>query len=258
MKKLLLLLVISCLMIFTACQGGELNEESKNESQILVMSEVAENYTAELGERFDLPEVTASKGNKTVEVVVTVKTTSGEDVELQGRGTRFNASDINGYVITFVAVDGEDKVEKTATVSVSDTQGPKISFAGVIDGMNVKLGETVVVPTPEWSDVSGDVLNATYTVTYGGEPITLVESSNGNTFVADNYGDYVITYTAEDVLGNRAEYTVIIACSRSIVIEDFEAMDTVWADPSFAAIVEENAVEGNALLLLAFQYQRYL
>ncbi|MBE5742086.1 MAG: DUF5011 domain-containing protein, partial [Clostridiales bacterium] len=250
MKKLLLFLMMSCLMIMTvACEnfdGGVPNRESVD-SQVLVISTIEENYTAELGERFDIPEVTANRGNKIVEVVVTVKTTAGEDVELQGRGTRFIADDIGGYVMTFVAEDGEDRIERNATVSVLDSQGPKISFAEAVDGMNVKLGETVAVPKPIWSDASGEVLDATYTVTFGGETVTVVEGEENDTFVADKYGDYVITYTAKDVLGNEGVYTVVIACSRSIVIEDFEAMDTVWADPSFATIVEENAVEGNAL-----------
>ena len=132
MKKLLLFLMMSCLMIMTvACEnfdGGVPNRESVD-SQVLVISTIEENYTAELGERFDIPEVTANRGNKIVEVVVTVKTTAGEDVELQGRGTRFIADDIGGYVMTFVAEDGEDRIERNATVSVLDSQGPKISFA---------------------------------------------------------------------------------------------------------------------------------
>ena len=238
MKKILAILAMCCLLLTAACVVVPVEEPS------LKLSEVAETYTAELGERFDIPEVTATVGEMTVEVTVTVKTVSGEDVELQGRGTRFIAEKAEGYVITYSATYGEESVQKTVTVTVSDKQGPKVDFEETVDNMTVKIGQTVSVPAPVWTDASGEVLNASYAVTFNGNPVDVTAE---NTFVAESYGDYVITYTAEDILGNKTERVLTVSCARTILLEDFEAMDTVWADPSCGSIVSENAVEGNAL-----------
>lgn len=128
------------------------------------MSELPETATAELGERFDIPEVTAKKGGKEIAVAVSVKDSKGEEVELQGRGTRFSATDMNGYVVTFSAGEGEEKIVKTLNVQVSDTKGPEISLPASANNMTVKKGATVSVPAATWTDKSEEVTDGGYKV----------------------------------------------------------------------------------------------
>lgn len=145
MRKFLtaLLLAVSAL-VFASCTGGEIStsQQQSESSMTIEMSELPETATAELGERFDIPEVTAKKGGKEIAVAVSVKDSKGEEVELQGRGTRFSATDMNGYVVTFSAGEGEEKIVKTLNVQVSDTKGPEISLPASANNMTVKKGAT--------------------------------------------------------------------------------------------------------------------
>ena len=106
MRKFLTAILLSVsALLFASCMSGEISssEQHSASSVTIELSELPETATAELGERFDIPEVTATKGGKELSVEVSVKDSKGEDVELQGRGTRFSATDMNGYVITFSA-----------------------------------------------------------------------------------------------------------------------------------------------------------
>ena len=113
MRKFLtiLLLAFSTLACASCMNGKTSSSEQQSESSITVeMSELPETATAELGERFDIPEVTATKGGKEIAVEVSVKDSNGAEVELEGRGTRFSVTDMNGYVITFSAGEGEEQM----------------------------------------------------------------------------------------------------------------------------------------------------
>lgn len=244
MKKFLAgLLIAFSALVCTACGGGERTVGG----QKIEMSQLPEQVTAELGERFDIPEVTAQKGGKDVAVEVVVTDSNGEEVELQGRGTRFTADDVAGYVMTFSAGEGEEKIEKRVAVLVADTKGPVISLPAAANNMTVNKGATVSVPVPTWEDKSGNTIDEGYKVMFGDTEVPVVKGENADTFTAAEYGEYTVTYAAKDGLGNRTESSVVIECARSVVLADFNDTSKVWAAEAYSAITPEHAVEGNAL-----------
>ena len=252
MRKFLTALLLSVsALLFASCMSGEISssEQHSASSVTVELSELPETATAELGERFDIPEVTATKGGKELSVEVSVKDSKGEDVELQGRGTRFSATDMNGYVITFSAGEGEEKVVKTMNVQVSDTKGPELSLPAAADNMTVKKGATVSIPVASWTDKSEEVTDSGYKVMFGDAEIPVVKGEGGtpDTFLAEEYGEYIVTYTAKDKFDNRTETPIVIECVRSVVLANFDDLSKVWASEDYSEIVSEHAVEGNAL-----------
>lgn len=250
MRKFLtaLLLAVSA-SVFAACKSGEIGTSGKQPegSVTIEMSELPETATAELGERFDIPEVTARKGGKEIAVVVGVKDSDGKEVELEGRGTRFSATDMNGYVVTFSAGEGEEKIVKSLNVQVSDTKGPEISLPASADHMTVKKGASVSVPVATWTDKSEEVKDCGYKVMYGRSEISVTKGEEDDTFLAEEYGEYTVIYSATDKFDNRTETTIVIECVRSVVLADFNDFSKVWASENCSEIVPEHAVEGNAL-----------
>ena len=220
-----------------------------NKKDVLEMSSIPVATTAELGEMYYIPEVTAQKGRKEIPVEIEVKDSKGEDVELLGRGTRFAAYDLEGYTIRFVAEEGEEKIDKTLDVQVSDTKGPKIILPAGAENMMVKKGDTVAIPNVTWKDKSGEVLGAEYKVEFADAEVAIAkgEGDADDTFVAKEYGEYIVTYTARDCFENQTEKEVIIDCTRQIELANFDDDKKVWAQGM--EITSENAVEGNALKL---------
>ncbi len=253
MKKFLTAVILGILtVVFASCaQEIQKNDSSSAAPEGIVMSEVAEEVTAELGERFNIPAVTATRGGKEVTVTVAVHDSRGEEVELQGRGTRFSVTDIEGYTMTYSAGEGEEKVEKTVTVLVADTCGPEIVLPASAENMTVTKGGTVSVPIASWEDYSGEVENLGCRVLFGGREIAVTKGENGNpdTFVAEEYGEYVITYTARDKFGNESVESVVVECARTLTLADFNDGSKVWAAEAYASFTTEHAVEGNALRL---------
>ena len=252
MRKFLTALLLSVsALVFASCTGGEIStsQQQSESSMTIEMSELPETATAELGERFDIPEVTAKKGGKEIAVAVSVKDSKGEEVELQGRGTRFSATDMNGYVVTFSAGEGEEKVVKTLNVQVSDTKGPEISLPASANNMTVKKGATVSVPAATWTDKSEEVTDGGYKVMFGDAEVSVTKGEGGaaDTFLAEEYGEYTVIYAATDKFGNRTETPVVIECVRSVVLANFDDLSKVWASEDYSEIVSEHAVEGKAL-----------
>ena len=250
MRKFLtiLLLAFSTLACASCMNGKTSSSEQQSESSITVeMSELPETATAELGERFDIPEVTATKGGKEIAVEVSVKDSNGAEVELEGRGTRFSVTDMNGYVITFSAGEGEEQIVKTMNVQVLDTKGPEIVLPASADNMTVKKGGTVSVPVATWTDKSGEATDGGYKVMFGNSEISVEKGETADTFVAEEYGEYTVVYSATDKFGNRTETSIVIECARSVLLANFDDFSKVWANEGYSEIVSEHAVEGNAL-----------
>ena len=250
MRKFLtiLLLAFSTLACASCMNGKTSSSEQQSESSITVeMSELPETATAELGERFDIPEVTATKGGKEIAVEVSVKDSNGAEVELEGRGTRFSVTDMNGYVITFSAGEGEEQIVKTMNVQVLDTKGPEILLPASADNMTVKKGGTVSVPVATWTDKSGEATDGGYKVMFGNSEISVEKGETADTFVAEEYGEYTVVYSATDKFGNRTETSIVIECARSVLLANFDDFSKVWANEGYSEIVSEHAVEGNAL-----------
>lgn len=254
MKKFLTAAMLAVLTgVFAACASNEIqtSDSSSAAPEGIVMSEVGEELTAELGERFNIPSVTATEDGKEITVSVVVHNSRGEEVELQGRGTRFSVTDIEGYTMTYSAGEGENKVEKTVTVHVDDTRGPEIVLPASAENMTVIKGGTVSVPVAEWEDYSGEVEDLGYRVLFDGSEVAVTkgEGDNPDTFAAEEYGEYVITYTAQDKFGNESAESIIVECARTVTLADFNDGSNVWAAEAYSSFTDEHAVEGNALRL---------
>lgn len=65
--------------------------------------------------------------------------------------------------------------------------------------------------------------------------------------MAEEYGEYIVTYTAKDKFDNRTETPIVIECVRSVALANFDDLSKVWASEDYSEIVSEHAVEGNAL-----------
>ncbi len=254
MKKFLTAAMLAVLTgVFAACASNEIqtSDSSSDTPEGIVMSEVGEELTAELGDRFNIPSVTATEDGKEITVSVVVHNSRGEEVELQGRGTRFSVTDIEGYTMTYSAGEGENKVEKTVTVHVDDTRGPEIVLPASAENMTVIKGGTVSVPVAEWEDYSGEVEDLGYQVLFDGREVAVTkgEGDNPDTFAAEEYGEYVIIYTAQDKFGNESAESIIVECARTVTLADFNDGSNVWAAEAYSSFTDEHAVEGNALRL---------
>lgn len=245
-----LLLTFSAFAL-AACSGEtiESSDGYSNISEAIELSDLPETITAELGERFDIPEVTAVRNGKEITVTIVVEDSEGNEVELQGRGTRFSANDMRDYVIIFSAEEDEERIEKTVSVQVLDTKGPEISLPASARGITVKKDSNVSVPVADWTDKSGTVIDGGYKVLFDGAEIPVIkgEGDESDTFYANEYGEYIITYTAKDNFDNETKVSIVVECARSVVLANFDDASKVWAAEDFSEITSEHAVEGNAL-----------
>lgn len=111
------------------------------------------------------------------------------------------------------------------TVHVADTRGPEIILPASAENMTVIKGGTVSVPVVEWEDYSGEVEDLGYQVLFDGSEVAVTkgEGDNPDTFAAEEYGEYVITYTAQDKFGNESAESIIVECARTMTLADFNA-----------------------------------
>ena len=215
----------------------------ESETQEIVFVNLPTNpLTAELGEKCDIPEVIAKRGNKEIEVNVTVKDSKNQDTEIIGRGTRFIAEDVNGYTIIYTAMDNNGSKKAEIKVNVSDTVGPEVKFDQDVSNICVSIGSVVTIPTATWQDNSGVVKDSSCKVTFNGKEV-LVEQ---NKFTASEYGVYNVEYMASDAKGNITKKIVLIDCARMVLLNNFNDLSSVWANEEISELTSEHAIEGNA------------
>lgn len=247
-KKLFYLLFLLPALTLTNCANT--NDSSNNDSisefeeekQIVFYNVPEKAINAELGQKCDIPEVTAKRGTETLTVEVVVKDSTSKKVELLGRNTRFMVEDINGYTITYTAFDDKGTLSTTINVTVSDSTGPTIKFDIDVSNLCVNKGSVVKVPTPTWQDNGGIVKNESYKVTHNGSDVAI----NDDSFVASEYGIYKIEYSASDEKSNTSTVIVEVNCARMIVLNDFNTLDNVWANETISSLSTEYAIEGNS------------
>lgn len=270
MKRLSVILLLVCTMLLAvACgadgntntPGGDTNNgvnQGTQTVQEVVMSELPESVTAELGERYTIPEVTAKQGDVSLTVTVVVKDSQGEEVELTARGTKFSATDLGGYTMTFTATgEGGKSATKTVTVTVTDSDGPEIILPAAAYNMTAKLNSTVSIPVPTYRDMSGEIKSTGYSVKFGENEVSVQKGENEepDTFAVTAYGKYTITYTATDKYDNVTTEVIEVNCVRSILLCGFEVFNTdVYGASEFdSQCVTEHAVDGKAFKMNAEQ-----
>ena len=78
-----------------------------------------------------------------------------------------------------------------------------------------------------------------YKVTFGSTEIPVVKGEGGtpDTFLAEEYGEYIVTYTAKDKFDNRTETPIVIECVRSVVLANFDDLSKVWASEDYSCLL---------------------
>ena len=227
MKKITNLLLSLFALTIVGCANNNSNndsqpsvEESSSQEEVKEITFVnlpTSDLNAELGEKCDIPEVSAKRGEKELEVIVAVKDANNNDVEVIGRGTRFIADSVDGYKIIYTAKDEIGSKSTEIKVNVSDTVGPEVKFDQDVSNICVVKGSIVSIPTPTWEDNSGTVKESSFKVTYKSQEVKV----ENNQFVASEYGIYNIEYTASDKNNNVAVKNVSIDCARMISLNNF-------------------------------------
>lgn len=204
---------------------------------------VPQTMTAELGDLFIMPKVSAVLGEELLEVEVQVFDSTGAEVSLVNK--KFKATDLNGYTIIFTASNGQVTETTEIKVSVSDTKAPTFSVKGT-SGSVALLNDVVEVPECLVVDASSTSLTYTYSVK---DPAGNDVAVTDNKFTVTQVGDYVITYEAEDASGNRGSKEFIVACKNAAILNNFETeTDLGWV--AYGGSVSTNtefALKGNAL-----------
>ena len=253
MKKITNLLLSLFALTIVGCAS---NNNSNNDSQSTVeesssqveVKEItfvnlpASDLSAELGEKCDIPEVSAKRGEKELDVSVAVKDVNNNDVEVIGRGTRFIADSVDGYKIIYTAKDEIGSKSAEIKVNVSDTVGPEVKFNQDVNNICVVKGSMVTIPTPTWEDNSGTVKESSFKVTYNDQEVNV----ENNQFVASEYGIYNIEYTASDKNNNTTTKIVSVDCARMITLNDFNDLSSIWANKDISELTPDHAIEGNS------------
>ena len=230
MSLVLAILLLSAFFI-TACSAGGLKTKDGEE----IPAEV----TVELGDIYMLADVDG--GEEAVTAVV--RNTAGEEIRVNNN--KFRVDDLGGYVITYTA--GEQTA--TTKVNVKDTSSPVISL-GVPEGMVVIFGNTFIIPECMVSDVSGETIEATVSVTDpDGNSVTVTD----NGFTADKLGNYSIKYEARDSSGNVGTKVLNVSSENADLLNDFETESCVGylAYNAVKEVVTENVSTGNGIKLTA-------
>ena len=252
MKKITNLLLSLFALTIVGCANNNSNndsqpsvEESSSQEEVKEITFVnlpTSDLNAELGEKCDIPEVSAKRGEKELDVSVAVKDANNNDVEVIGRGTRFIADSVDGYKIIYTAKDEIGSKSTEIKVNVSDTVGPEVKFDQDVSNICVVKGSIVSIPTPTWEDNSGTVKESSFKVTYKGQEVKV----ENNQFVASEYGIYNIEYTASDKNNNVAVKNVSVDCARMISLNNFNDLSSIWANEDISELTPDHAIEGNA------------
>ena len=210
--------------------GGEGGEEIVfDESKLGGMLNYKESFTAEVGEKANIPIVYVQYDGAWYEAFPWV-TCGNEKVDIGGRGTRFYVNKMEDHVIDYyVEIGGVQKIATTG-VTVLDTRGPSFDLPASANGMLVYKDRAAALPdwtAFDYSGVEGGEYNGV-TVTVkdpNGGNVTL----NGNKFTPTQFGNYQVTYSAKDTLGNASSVSFTVECARMVEICNFDTEDSAWA-----------------------------
>nr|WP_239587127.1 S-layer homology domain-containing protein [Bacillus ectoiniformans] len=192
--------------------GGGGGGGSPRDTQAPVLTYTGENnFTVDYGETFSIPQISATDNkDPAVEVKKAIKNAAGEKLN------EINTSVSGTYTITYTAKDaaGNEATPIVITVVVKeapDTEAP-VFFNDGLANFTVKNGGNFKLPIVDVLDNKDQNLKATIVITNQENK----EIDEIDTTVA---GTYKITYSAEDLAGNKASPLVI-----TVVVE--EAPDT--------------------------------
>lgn len=254
MKRKLILFAI--VLVFSAagfigCNTGTkqpLEDSGPYDASKVIVNGISAELTAELGRRFLIPVAEVTYGGVKKESTFKVTDSNAAEVDIISRGTKFFVEDVNGYKIDYYLEHlGEKHIIATSEVKVLDTVGPEIDLPASTYTMTVYKDSVVQIPVAEISDVSNLIKSTGVKVFFKDQPVDIIKGEEGEigAFVANEYGEYVIEYTAVDGSDNVSVEKVIVNCARMITLCDFDDDSNVWAEGM--EFVTDHAYSGNAL-----------
>ena len=145
-----------------------------------------------------LPSASATKEGASLNVDVKV---FFEGKQITVEDNAFIPSKAGEYTITYVA---DNAVEVLCITANPDNEKPVIDVD--FSDKQVFLNTKVEIPAASVSDNTNEILSYSVTVKFGTESV----QTDGNTFVASEYGAYTISYTAVDSSGNLATRNFVV------------------------------------------------
>ena len=147
-------------------------------------------------------------GGKVTDVSVYVYAPDGKLLPV--KGGRFETATVGGYKIEYVAKHSDVVEKKTVNITVSDEDRPLIYEISDKIGATAHTGETVFLPDGTMSGGIG-LVNAETTVTLGKNASELFAADGGKYFVPKKRGDYVLSYSLTDFVGQKESFTFTIS-----------------------------------------------
>ena len=178
MKKKLLILILAAVAAVSFALFAGCNNERKQSIPV----------SCELGQVYDLSGLSGAEDIPFYEFTVT--SPAGENVVLAD--SNLYLGETGNYTVTAGG--------NTWTLTVTDTQGPVVLFAGSLK--DYFTGDTVELPDIRVRDYSGDIADYDVSVTLGEDAIALTEN---NTFVAERAGTYTLRVSAKDAANNPVD-----------------------------------------------------
>ncbi len=213
-KKWIVTLALLCVILFTlaGCNLSFLNKIKINAPESLV---------ADFGTVYEIPDVTATYGEKTTFATPSVVDSNGNSVLLSDGA--FFVADEKGYTVNFTATFGE-KSERSGDIKISvslDKTAPQINMP-LQREYKVKTGATFALPNvtayDSYDEAKGKEVSLDVAVYRGETEVPLSESA----FVVEEKGLYEVVYTAENSLGKKS--------AQSLLIYGDERYDNLYAD----------------------------
>lgn len=194
-------LILSSLMV-GGCNNNQTPsvEEGKFEN-FLVQTSMDANYATV----FEIPEVVfADENGKLISAEISVSKRNGEEVKISNN--ELFIDDLNGYIVSYRAYNGEKQETKEMQISVVDTLAPVISFEG-LDDVKVYTKDTTTYQIPVEKVKASDNLskpNISYEVFKDGQKVV----TSKDTLDVSETGKYEVIFSAKDANGNVGNKTL--------------------------------------------------
>ena len=155
---------------------------------------------------------TDENGNSVNDVNITVKSPSGEI--LPQKGGRFETAEIGEYTIGYAASNSFTSATETVKIEVEAyTDSLQYNATGENIQSRAVTGNVVLAFFGKYVGGVGD-LTETISLKFGNEELPLKQSEKGAYFIPEKSGEYVITYTATDFIGDEKHE------ERTVAVED--------------------------------------
>ena len=176
---------------------------------------------------------TDESGNIVSDVKITVKSPSGEI--LPQKGGRFETAEVGEYKIEYEAIGGVASATETVKIKVEAyTDSLQYNSTGENIQSRAVTGSVVFALFGKYAGGVGDLIESTV-LKFGEEELPLKQSEKGSYFIPEKRGEYTITYTATDFIGDE-KYE-----ERTVSVEDSDI--PVLAKASLPA----SAIEGETM-----------